>query len=310
MQTKKQQIIFAFENLDATMLDVLLNDGQPYQDVPKDLFVEELQMYFELIKSDNYSKLDYKAYKGTCQNCNKGKTGYAFVNSEGHSFMSMVFEESDDDFTDIYKCGSFFTEEEIIEEMTGIYFYKDDEVKYIPTAKNILDEKRCDDAFRELTMEIENEGILSKNFYIPWVVKYEDMDDISQAFTGEIYRYQSKIIPALSILKYIAKDVALENLAKKYWIEFISFPKIDFDCIQDWLIRCDQDLQFLKYGMGQNANFEVGYFEQGGLRIDLKELYYYHNIGVILQKYFDWIPEESSVSNEVSELSNDFEMPF
>ena len=48
---KKQLIIKAFENLDADMLEVLLNDGQAYQDVPKDIFVEELRRYFTKIKT-------------------------------------------------------------------------------------------------------------------------------------------------------------------------------------------------------------------------------------------------------------------
>ena len=155
MENKKDLIIKAFEKLDANMLDVLLSDDQPYQDVSKDLFVDELKRYFEDMKTSKYSKFEYKAYKGVCQNCSKGKTGFSFVNSEGHSFMSMIFEETEDDFTDIYKCGSFCTENtEIEEEMTGISFYKDDEVTYVPSAKNILEEKRCESAFSELMREI------------------------------------------------------------------------------------------------------------------------------------------------------------
>ena len=52
MSTKKQLIITSFENLDADMLDILLNEGQSYQDVPKDVFVEELRRYFTKIKTD------------------------------------------------------------------------------------------------------------------------------------------------------------------------------------------------------------------------------------------------------------------
>ena len=52
---KKQLIITAFENLDADMLEVLLNDGQAYQDVPKDIFVEELRRYFTKIKTSSFS---------------------------------------------------------------------------------------------------------------------------------------------------------------------------------------------------------------------------------------------------------------
>lgn len=293
MMSKKQQIISAFENLDATMLDVLLNDDQPYQDVPKQLFVSELKKHFNRILNDDYYMKDYKAYKGTCQNCNKGKSGYSFINSKGQSFMSMVFEESEDDFTDIYKCGSFCTENKEIEEgMHGIFFYKDDEVNYISTNENIIEQKRCDAALEELNREIENEGILSKKFYIPWVEKYGDINDISKVFTGEMYSYQVKIKSILFSLDYIAKIPQLESLARKYWEEFIAFPIVSKESIIDWLIRCDKEFQYLKYGFAERPNFRSGYFDDRGLKIDLTELYFYHNISAILNKYFDWIPEE------------------
>ena len=60
--TKKQLIIKAFEQLDAGMLDVLLNDDMSYQDVPKQTFVNKLKDYFEIAKSDEEIKQDFKAY--------------------------------------------------------------------------------------------------------------------------------------------------------------------------------------------------------------------------------------------------------
>ena len=311
MENKKDLIIKAFEKLDANMLDVLLNDDQPYQDVSKDLFVAELKKYFWEMKSENYSVFDYKACKGVCQNCSKGKTGYSFVNSEGHSFMSMVFEESEDDFTDIYKCGSFCTEnKEIEEEMTGIFFYKDDEVTYVPSAKNILEEKRCESAFSELMREIESEGILSKKFYIPWTEKFGDLDDISEAFSGESYRYKSKVKKPLSTLKFYTKIVEKDRIAKKYWLEFLQIPIITKESIITWLIACDREFEYLKYGFADSTNFKSGYFENSGLKIDLHEFYYYQNIAVILNNYFVWIPDDRSWASVIVEDKQFPQLPF
>ena len=293
------------------MLDVLLNDDQPYQDVPKDMFVNELKRYFSEMKNSNYSKFDYKAYKGVCQNCSKGKTGYSFANSEGHSFMSLVFEESENDYSDIYNCGSFCTEgKEVEEEMTGISFYKDDEVTYIPSAKNILDEKRCKTAFAELRSEIETEGILSKKFYIPWTEKFGDLDDVSEAFTGESFRYKSKVKKPLHTLKYYSKIVERESLAKKYWIGFLKIPIVTKENIISWLIDCDREFEFLKYGFADTTNFKSGYFEDSGLKIDLQEFYYYQNIAVILNKYFEWIPDARSWASMIVEDEKNEEFPF
>ncbi|TXF74975.1 hypothetical protein [Chryseobacterium sp.] len=97
---KKQLILKAFEDLDLDMLDVLLNDGQSYQDVHKETFVAELKSYFDDLRNDRNYKTDFKAVQGMCTNCSKGKKGFSFVNSDGESFMSMVFEESEDDYVD------------------------------------------------------------------------------------------------------------------------------------------------------------------------------------------------------------------
>ena len=310
MVKKKNLIIKAFEQLDANMLDVLLNDDQPYQDVPKDMFVNELKRYFSEMKTSNYSKFDYKAYKGVCQNCSKGKTGFSFVNSEGHSFMSMVFEESENDYSDIYNCGSFCTEgKKVEEEMTGISFYKDDEVNFVPTAKNVLEVKRCTAAFAELNRQIKEEGILSKNFYKQWTDKYGDLDDISEVFTGISFRYKSEIKKPLNSLKYYAQIVELESVAKKYWLEFVSIPIADLPSIQDWLIRCDKEFEFLRFGFAESANYAAEFFSDRNLKIDLREFYYYHNISVILNKYFDWIPDSDSIGDKEN-IEEDYEFPF
>ena len=138
---KKKEIIKAFENLDADMLDILLNDNQSYMDVTKEMFVEELRQYFKRNKSDYKSENYFKAYPGQCTKCNKGKTGYSFINSQNECYMSFLFEENEEDFTDIYKCSSFDTyEKEIENEWGGIFFYDDDNVSYLPTEKNIPEE--------------------------------------------------------------------------------------------------------------------------------------------------------------------------
>lgn len=112
--TKKQQIIKAFENLDADALSNLLDDEKTYQDVPKSLFVERYREYFDGLKEDASVICDFKAYPGKCEGCSKGKTGYSFVNSEGTCFGEFVFVEDEEDFSDIYVCHDFNSSNEDI----------------------------------------------------------------------------------------------------------------------------------------------------------------------------------------------------
>lgn len=304
---KKQLILKAFEDLDADMLDVLLNDGQSYQDVHKETFVAELKSYFSELRDDDRYKSDFKAAEGICTKCSKGKKGYAFVNSDGESFMSMVFEETENDFSDIYKCSHFKTSvTEIREEWHGIYLNDDDRADYIPTELNIREQKECDWALSILKDEIEKEGILSRDFYMPWIKTYDHLDTLADIFTAKSYRYKNEISFYIRILWPRTDSLKKNDLAQQYLQEFISFPVITRELIQDWLIRCDYDFPYYKYGFEYQTDFRQGYFDIRGVKINLPEYYYLHSISIILEKYSSWIPEINPLK-ENEEVDDDYE---
>ncbi|ROI09829.1 hypothetical protein EGI11_03475 [Chryseobacterium sp. H3056] len=292
--SKKRLILKAFEELDADMLEVLLNDTQSYQDVHKETFVAEIKQYFLYLRKNCHNELDFKAVQGICTKCSYGKKGYSFVNSEGESFMSMVFEESDDDYSDIYKCSSFKTfDKEIKEEWAGIHFYDDDQVDYIPTEFNIREKNECDRAVKAIEMEIEKEGMVSKHFYVPWINSYGHLHTIEEAFFGQSYRYKNNVTRYIGVFDHRVIPIRNCDLAKQFWKEFISFPVITREVIQDWLIRCDYDFPYHKYGFEYECDFRHGYFIDTGVKVNLPEYYYLQNIAVILHRYLDWIPEEN-----------------
>lgn len=294
--TKKQLILKAFEDLDPDMLEVLLNDGQSYQDVHKETFVAELKSYFSDLRKDRDYKTDFKVVQGMCTRCNKGKNGYAFVNSDGESFMSMVFEESDDDYTDIYKCSSFKTfDREITEEWVGIHFYEEDKVDYRPTEVHIREQKECDHAVAALEKEIKTEGILSKNFYVPWVSTYRHLHSIGDIFTDKSYRYKNEVSGYLWILEPLAEVLEKSDLARELWQEFIAFPLITHETIQDWLIRADYHFPYYKYGTEYQANYLQDYIINRGIKTKLSEHWYLHNIAYILHRYSNWIPDYNTL---------------
>lgn len=290
--SKKKLILKAFEELDAEMLEVLLNDGQSYQDVHKETFVAELKSYFSDLRNDRDYKSDFKAVQGMCTRCNKGKKGYAFVNSDGESFMSMVFEESDDDYTDIYRCSSFKTfDREITEEWIGIHFYQEDKVNFIPTVLHIREQKECNRAVRALEIELKTEGILSKNFYVPWVSTYSHLHSLGDIFTDKSYRYKDEITRKLWILESHAESIEKSDLARELWQEFIVFPLIDRETIKDWLIRANYHFPYYKYGVEYETHYRQDFFITGGIKITLSEHFYLHNIAYILHRYSNWIPD-------------------
>lgn len=314
MPTKKQLIISAFENLDAEMLEILLNDGQTYQDVPKDVFVEELKRYFSEVKNFEDTPFDFKAYKGVCNKCNKEKKGFSFINSSNECMMSLVFEENEEGFTDIYKCGSFHTfEKEIENEWIGISFYEEDHVNYLPSSKNLQDEKWANRAVKEIEENIKKEGVLFAEFCINWYYENKKLDDLSEIFEGKFYRYKKKVKSYINQLRFIVKMLENEKLAKKYWQEFIGFPVVTEKSIKDWLTRCNHDFHYFIYGFPFHSNFKLRYFEEQNLKFDLESVYYIQNLSEILNKYFDWIPIPNPITEKEQEnitFEKDSDYPF
>lgn len=288
---KKSRIIKAFEELDSDMLDFLLNDNQSYQNVPKNIFMEEITRYFNNIKKNNGNKTDFKAYPGACDYCQKGKKGYSFINSDDECYISLVFDESENDFTDIYNCIGFNTfDKKINNKWTGISFYEEDKVDFIPTEKYLRDVKASNNAVKYFENEIKSKGILSSNFFVEWHDNFKFLCNIPDVFYGKKYRFKEKVNVYLTHISFFVKMIKLEKIAKNYFFEFCSFPTIEESKIKDWLIRCDNELSYYRYGFKYDCNFLEGYFDTGKVKIELNSIYYSQSICCILKKYQNWIP--------------------
>lgn len=87
------------------MLELLLNDGQEYQNYSKEFFLMNLTKFFDLFKAEGDTYL--RAISGFCDNCNKGCSGFHFTGNNSNYFTTFVFDESEHDFTDIYYCSIF-----------------------------------------------------------------------------------------------------------------------------------------------------------------------------------------------------------
>ena len=311
---KKQLILKAFEKLDAPMLAVLLNDEQSYQDVTKDAYVNGIQNYFDSVKECPETILDFKSYPGKCTLCQKGKTGYAFVNSEGECFMSMVFEEKNDDFTDFYRCSSFEPDDvEIINEWVGLSFYPDEEVGFIHTLDTLKDEKDCLQGMSELQNEIAENGILESGFYSSWYNNYKHLHSVDRIFDKRMYAFGTEIRQHLSEVSSVLVQNKKNKEAQVFLKELFSFEIVSQDSIADWLVRCDVHFPYAKYGFTQNCNFRQNFFEGRFHKFLLSEIYDYQNICMILANYLHWLPESSddvSLNKAGDRYEDDDDFPF
>ena len=112
MPSKKPLIIQAFSEMNISLLEVLLNDNRTYQNATKETFLEKMNVVFELFKQSEDTALipyDGKCNSDCCKNM--GCTGFTFIGNHTNSFIDLVFDETENDFKDIYCCCNMKTKD-------------------------------------------------------------------------------------------------------------------------------------------------------------------------------------------------------
>ncbi len=174
--TKKERILAAFERMDVGMLDILLDDDLQYQCSKKEVFLEKLSKMFTRLKSEDNTSL--AARRGKCKSTecpNTGCSGYAFVANKSEKYISLIFEEQGDNFTDIYNCNDFVADGyELEKEGTyrhrGLFIDDDELADFVPSVDYLITSQKCQYAYEEI-MEFGNQ-LINKEMYTDWVAKH------------------------------------------------------------------------------------------------------------------------------------------
>lgn len=289
------------------MLDVLLNDGQTYNDVSKDLFIERYKEFFRDIQKFPETELGVQVYAGECTGCYKGRKGFSFVNPDGECCLSLIFEEIEDDYKDICSCSSFKTEGiEVINTWIAPYFYADERFDWKPTYKDYLEMSECDKGMKEIYADIEKEGILSAPFYLTWFLNYKRFDSIENIFTDRYFKYSQEIREYISTVEPFKDFFEKETVAKDLFLKFLNFPIVNSECIIPWLKECKKIFPFGFYEFDYECHFFQDYIVNKNLKFKLSELYYTHSIHYLIYRYWYLIlPEEN-----LNEHKDDEVFPF
>lgn len=105
LNTHAKAIRHFFETMDIEMIDAFLSDDYTYQDVKKQVFLNNLDTIFDKFKLGGDTKLI--GFEGACNSCIRGKFGYTFVGNISLNYISIIFDIKDDKIIDLYDCSSF-----------------------------------------------------------------------------------------------------------------------------------------------------------------------------------------------------------
>jgi len=91
--------------MDIEMIDAILDNDKTYQDFEKHIYISKLQIAFQEFTSLGDTHLF--SVKGSCNSCNKIRTGYTFIGNNSKNFMSIIFDTSNCKVNDLDECRNF-----------------------------------------------------------------------------------------------------------------------------------------------------------------------------------------------------------
>ena len=109
IKTQSEAIQHFIKKMDIEMVDAFLDNDKSYQDLEKYLFISKLQIAFE--KFAELGDTHLIAVEGSCNSCDKSKTGFTFIGNNSNNYMNIIFDTVDGKINDLYECSSFKNKE-------------------------------------------------------------------------------------------------------------------------------------------------------------------------------------------------------
>ncbi len=209
-KTKKQLIFQAFQTMDISLLEMVLDDDKTYQDADKFTFIQKIEEAFDCLRSDGDTELiGYPGICGgpieACENC--GKKGKLFVGNRSKNYLSLIFEEENEEIKDIYSCYSLKTREEPeINRSISITIKKDERADFKPSNALLTFMIRTKNAVDELTQNPHQ--IIGVSIYRSWLKEHQSLYKIFK-HSATLYR---AMIPFHNLYKELQ---ALDELVAK-----------------------------------------------------------------------------------------------
>lgn len=239
--TKKESIIHCFENMDIRMLDVLLDDSKTYQNTPKDFFVEKLDLAFQEFR--DYEDIALTAISGKCnhKDCpNKGCKGFSFVGNTSGLHLDLVFDETDNDYVDIYQCHGFepaFVSEHRTEAVS-LDIKEDESLEFKADVDFLIRSQKC----RMACVELKEAGFrecIGPEIYFSWLDKHKELF-LSFDVPPQYYRDLNDFYSLYNSLHTLASLIVLDKKACKAYKEYMLLLPGDEGQLLHWLTSYEE----------------------------------------------------------------------
>jgi hypothetical protein len=107
IKTHADAVIHFIKNLDIDMVDDLLDEKYTYQDLKKNIFIQQFSVAFDefIVAGDRQLEVS----NGFCNEviCNNQCSGYRFSSTRSGLYFDLIIDITEGQVTDIYECKSF-----------------------------------------------------------------------------------------------------------------------------------------------------------------------------------------------------------
>lgn len=277
MTNKKPQIIQAISEMDILKLEELLDDNKTYQEATKQVFLEKLNEVFEKFKVKQDTQLI--SFSGSCnrESCtnNKGCTGLAFVGNASNNAMNLIFNESENNFEDIFKCSEFKTNDESINPIANynIDIRNDEKANFYPTPEKFEIIEKCKVAYNEIINA--NNNVLTNDKITNWLQDNSALSDASyNNLMSVLYRAVGDFTDLYNDLKDIESHIPFEISAFDAMTEFEKIDNSNDYELLNWLLQYENlhtELSIIDGSFESDGTINNRYYKRPKLKIDLNE---------------------------------------
>lgn len=193
--TKINLIVQSFQQMNLSLLDVLLDDNKVYNETTKEIFLEKIEEVFNTFKRYNCTELiphigfcsgKHKWCKSGVQNC----SGYTFRGKNSELYISFAFKTDEIVKFDLSLCCSMQNidfDGDITFEL-GYKIYEDEKVNFLPTNEYIENTIYCLNILEDLN-DYKTQ-IMDFEFCIYWLDKYRNLKKSFYDYNVSLYNFK------------------------------------------------------------------------------------------------------------------------
>jgi len=115
LKTQVDAVLFFIQQLDSSMLKLVLDKNFTYQDYDLKTFIKKISHVFDVFLERENTFLNI--HEGSCTSnvcCKSNCKGFSFIGNKSNDYMDLIIQIENDKVLDIYECYQFLNQKSMV----------------------------------------------------------------------------------------------------------------------------------------------------------------------------------------------------